>query len=59
MHAAPARKMRTADRRWRMLRSALLPAFCACWLAGCTFSLGLTNSPPAPNAGSGPSAERR
>ena len=46
--------------RLRMLfRSMMALVLCAMSLAACSFSVGVTNSPPPPNAGSGPSNEHR
>lgn len=46
--------------RLRMLfRSTMALALSAMVLVACSFSVGVTNSPPPPNAGSGPSNEHR
>jgi hypothetical protein len=37
----------------------VLLGLCATSLAGCALSIGATNSPSPPNAGSGPSSDRR
>jgi hypothetical protein len=42
-----------------ILRHALLLALCLASLTGCSFSIGVTNSPPVPNVGSGPANDRR
>jgi len=47
------------DRFQAFLQTAMLLALFAAALAGCSFSIGLTNSPPAPNVGSGPASDRR
>jgi len=36
-----------------------LLTLCAMSLAACSFSIGITNSPPAPNVGAGPTSDRR
>jgi hypothetical protein len=41
------------------LQLAMLLAALAASLAGCSLSIGVTNSPPPPNAGSGPASDRR
>ena len=42
-----------------LFRATMVLAFSAMALAACSFSVGVTNSPPPPNAGSGPSNEHR